>query len=65
MPFKRGLRFSKTSITLASLLIERNEFIRPDFDKIKDLLKEQIIFDGRKHYDGEHLKQRGFEYQCF
>ena len=46
------------------LLTEWNEFRRPDFDKIKELLKEPVIFDGRNQYDGERLKQRGFEYHC-
>lgn len=46
------------------LLTEWNEFRRPDFDRVKDLLKEPVIFDGRNQYDGERLKQRGFEYHC-
>ena len=44
------------------LLTEWNEFRRPDFDKVKSLLKYPIIFDGRNQYDGERLIQRGFEY---
>lgn len=44
------------------LLTEWNEFRRPDFDRVKDLLKTPIIFDGRNQYDGERLIQRGFEY---
>jgi len=44
------------------LLTEWNEFRRPDFDRIKELLKTPIIFDGRNQYDGERLIQRGFEY---
>ena len=44
------------------LLTEWNEFRRPDFDRVKELMKSQIIFDGRNQYDGERLKQRGFEY---
>ncbi len=46
------------------LLTEWNEFRRPDFDRIKVLMKTPIIFDGRNQYDGERLKQRGFEYTC-
>ena len=46
------------------LLTEWNEFRRPDFDRIKDLMKSPIIFDGRNQYDGERLRQRGFEYHC-
>ena len=44
------------------LLTEWNEFRRPDFDKIKSLLKEPVIFDGRNQYEAKRLQQRGFEY---
>lgn len=46
------------------LITEWNEFRRPDFDKIKSLLKSPIIIDGRNQYDKEHLKSQGFEYIC-
>ena len=46
------------------LLTEWNEFRRPDFDRIKDLLKTPVIFDGRNQYDAKRLIQRGFEYTC-
>lgn len=46
------------------LLTEWNEFRRPDFDRIKGLMKSPVIFDGRNQYDDERLKQRGFEYHC-
>ena len=46
------------------LLTEWNEFRRPDFDKIKSLMKKPIIFDGRNQYNGERLIERGFDYTC-
>lgn len=46
------------------LLTEWNEFRRPDFERIKGLLKTPIIFDGRNQYSGERLTQSGFEYVC-
>ena len=46
------------------LLTEWNEFRRPDFDKIKSLMKSPVIFDGRNQYDSERLQIRGFEYHC-
>lgn len=46
------------------LLTEWNEFRRPDFDKIKSLMKTPIIFDGRNQYLPERMAQRGFEYYC-
>lgn len=46
------------------LLTEWNEFRRPDFERIKELLKQPVIFDGRNQYNGERLTQSGFEYVC-
>ncbi len=46
------------------ILTEWNEFRRPDVDKIKDLLKTPLIFDGRNLYDKKRLKARGIEYIC-
>ena len=43
------------------LLTEWNEFRRPDFDKIKNLMKTPIIFDGRNQYDAKRLQQLGIE----
>ena len=43
------------------LLTEWNEFRRPDFDRIKNTLKNPIIFDGRNQYDKKRLQERGFE----
>lgn len=44
------------------LLTEWNEFRRPDMEKVKDLLKKPIIFDGRNIYNAKRLKECGFEY---
>lgn len=46
------------------LLTEWNEFRRPDFDRVKSLMKSPVIFDGRNIYDGKRLTERGFEYTC-
>lgn len=46
------------------LLTEWNEFRHPDFDKIKSLLKNPIIFDGRNQYDKKQLKEKSIEYFC-
>ncbi len=46
------------------LLTEWNEFRRPDFDKMKSLMKTPVIFDGRNQYDPQRLKEKGFEYIC-
>lgn len=44
------------------LLTEWNEFRRPDFEKIKSIMKTPVIFDGRNQYDVQRLRARGFEY---
>jgi len=44
------------------LVTEWNEFRRPDFERIKTLMKQPVIFDGRNQYDAERMGERGFEY---
>ncbi len=44
------------------ILTEWNEFRRPDFRRIKELLKSPIIFDGRNIYDSSDLRKLGFTY---
>ncbi len=44
------------------LLTEWKEFRSPNFDIIKDKLKNPIIFDGRNQYSVFNLKTKGFEY---
>jgi UDPglucose 6-dehydrogenase len=46
------------------LVTEWNEFRRPDFDKMKKLMKRAVIFDGRNQYEIERMGRRGFEYYC-
>lgn len=46
------------------LVTEWNEFKSPDFDLIKNALKEPVIFDGRNQYSQKALKDKGFEYYC-
>lgn len=41
---------------------EWNEFRSPDFDLIKSLLKQPVVFDGRNLYSPEQMKRRGFTY---
>ena len=45
------------------IVTEWNEFRRPDFDKIKSLLKEPIIMDGRNLFDPKKMSEIGFEYE--
>jgi len=41
---------------------EWNVFRTPDFDKIKSLMKQPVIFDGRNLYKPELMKNLGFVY---
>ena len=40
------------------------EFRTPDFDLMKERLKQAVIFDGRNLYDPAYLRRLGFEYFC-
>jgi UDPglucose 6-dehydrogenase len=44
------------------IVTEWNEFRHPDFDKIKELLVEPVIFDGRNIYNKSRMLERGFAY---
>jgi UDPglucose 6-dehydrogenase len=44
------------------ILTEWNEFRRPDFARIKSLLKQPVIFDGRNIFDPADLRKLGFTY---
>jgi UDPglucose 6-dehydrogenase len=41
---------------------EWNEFRRPDFSKMKKLMKQPVILDGRNIYDPKEMKDKGFIY---
>jgi UDPglucose 6-dehydrogenase len=41
---------------------EWQNFRAPDFDMIKSVLKQPVIFDGRNLYDPERLASRGIVY---
>lgn len=44
------------------LLTEWNEFRRPDIEKLKEIMKSPVIFDGRNQYDKTRLENRGIKY---
>lgn len=44
------------------LITEWKEFRHPDFEEIKNRLKNPIIFDGRNQYDADSVTEMGFEY---
>ncbi len=44
------------------IMTEWNEFRRPDYEKMKSLMKQPVIFDGRNVYDPKEMKEKGFTY---
>jgi len=44
------------------IVTEWNEFRRPDFSRMKSIMKTPIIFDGRNLYEPSVMQQEGFTY---
>ncbi len=44
------------------IVTEWNEFRRPDFPRMKRLLRRPIIFDGRNLYEPDVMREHGFTY---
>ena len=45
-----------------AILTEWNEFKELDFTRIKKLLRQPLIIDGRNIYDPEEMRKLGFRY---
>jgi UDPglucose 6-dehydrogenase len=46
------------------LVTEWNGFRLPNFQVMKKLMKQAVIFDGRNIYDADELKSIGYSYHC-
>jgi len=46
------------------IVTEWAEFRVPDFNRISNLLKRKLIFDGRNIYDKKEMRDLGYEYHC-
>jgi UDPglucose 6-dehydrogenase len=46
------------------LVTEWSEFRVPDFDEMKSLMKNPIVFDGRNVFEVDRMADLGFEYHC-
>ncbi len=44
------------------IVTEWNEFRRPDFERMKELMRQPVIFDGRNIYDPARIREKGFTY---
>ena len=45
-----------------AIVTEWNEFREPDFDKMRQLMRSPVVFDGRNIYSPEHMRALGFTY---
>ncbi len=45
-----------------AVITEWHEFREPDFPRMRKLLREPVVFDGRNIYDKEQMKAHGFTY---
>ena len=43
-------------------MTEWNEFREPDFARMKKLMKQPVVFDGRNIYTPEQIRALGFTY---
>ncbi len=65
---REGLSYAESSYAALEgadallLVTEWHQFRYPDFEKIKSLLKEPVVFDGRNQYSYSDMKDRGFTY---
>jgi UDPglucose 6-dehydrogenase len=46
------------------IVTEWPEFRFPNFNVVKKLLNNPLIFDGRNVYDADEMKELGFDYFC-
>jgi UDPglucose 6-dehydrogenase len=51
-----------TGADALAIVTEWNEFREPDFEKMRSLLREPVVFDGRNIYSPEHMRALGFQY---
>jgi len=64
----QGVKYCKNPYEVAEgadgliIITEWNEFKYLNLDKIKEIMKTPIIFDGRNIYDPNNLKRLGFRY---
>jgi UDPglucose 6-dehydrogenase len=60
--FAKGTYNALDNADALIIVTEWNEFRKPDFSRIKALLKKPVIFDGRNLYDIEKMQELKFCY---
>ncbi len=51
-----------SDVDMLLICTEWPEFRRPDFQRVKGLMRRPLIFDGRNLYNTRRMQERGFEY---
>ena len=51
-----------TGVDALTLVTEWNEFREPDFGRMRKLMRQPVIFDGRNIYNPEQIRAQGFTY---
>ena len=46
------------------IVTEWNEFKQLDLDRLKSVLKQPVVFDGRNIYDPRLMDEKGFTYRA-
>lgn len=62
--YAEGVYLSLEGCDALIIATEWNVFRNPDFDKIKSILKTNIIFDGRNLFEPQDMRNIGIEYYC-
>src|SRR5262249_1541822 len=61
-PYHRTTYGAPQDAAALRIVTEWSEFRRPDFPRMKHLLRRPIIFDGRNVYEPEVMREHGFTY---
>jgi UDPglucose 6-dehydrogenase len=70
-PLMAGVEMTSDPYSLAEgcdaliVVTEWNEFKQLDLERVHELMKQAILFDGRNIYDPDKMKQLGFKYLGF
>lgn len=59
----QGMYEALEGADVLAIATEWNEFRNPDFEQIKSLLANPVIFDGRNVYEPEFMSETGFHYE--
>jgi UDPglucose 6-dehydrogenase len=46
------------------LVTEWSEYKRPNWDKVKTLMRSHVVFDFRNQYSADSVREAGFIYYC-